>query len=98
MPIARTVRQEQHHAESVRSLRIRITPVSIRIQPDHRAHPSWAVKIWPLISKSQMPLDDTAADRFKIRHSGVAAQVLPRPVAAPGLDLRYRLGMNVPIV
>ena len=98
MAIARAVRQKQHHAEAIHASGIRIIPPPARIQPDHRAHPSWAVKIGPLVRETQVRLDDPATDRFEVRHSGVTAEMGKSPVATPGFDVGHGFGMNVPIV
>src|SRR3984893_7599595 len=98
MPVAASIRSEQHDAVTLAAVVVVEIPVAILIESDQRIDPAGTVQIGPLVGEAQMRLDDGAADGFEVEHAGRLGEVFLRPGGTPGLDVAVRLGMHSPVV
>src|ERR1700730_7805539 len=98
MPVAASIRSEQHDAVTLAAVVVVEIPVAILIESDQRTDPAGTVQIGPLVGEAQMRLDDGAADGFEIEHAGIAGEIFSHPATATGLDLGVRFGMHGPVI
>src|SRR3990172_625483 len=79
IPVA--VLAEQHHAVAGPARCTGELPPTGAIQLDHARHPTRTMQAPLLLGKSQITLDDGAADTLEIHHTGVAGQMAGQPAA-----------------
>ena len=71
--------REEGNGIAVPSLMLGEAPAARLVEPDEGFHPARAIEVAPLVGKTQMGLDDGAADGFEIHHARIARHVTRDP-------------------